>query len=188
MAHHPAVTAGDHRDDATPEYLARVARILEAGAGRLRGWLSGHDHDLQHVRAAGGLDVFVSGNGARGRPHERFREASAPGAELLFGSVAWGIGVLEASPGGWRYRFEGIDGAPLYCCTANRRRSVRAEPMPVAGSRAEDGPASGHRPAGRRTRTGGRSRTPAPRVPGLRRSRPARYSPAVEAESLARRA
>jgi tartrate-resistant acid phosphatase type 5 len=118
LAHHPAFTAGGHRDDATPEYLARVSRLLEAGGGRLRGWLSGHDHDLQHVRGPGGLDVFVSGNGARGRPRERFREVSAPGAEVLFGSVAWGFGVLEVSRGGWRYRFEDVDGVALYCCAA----------------------------------------------------------------------
>jgi 3',5'-cyclic AMP phosphodiesterase CpdA len=118
LAHHPAFTAGIHRDDATPAYLARVAQILDAGGGRLRGWLSGHDHDLQHVRGPGGLDVLVSGNGARGRPHERFREASAAGAEVLFGSVAWGFGVLEVSHAGWRYRFEDVHGVPLYCCAA----------------------------------------------------------------------
>jgi hypothetical protein len=118
LAHHPAFTAGVHRSDATPEYLARVARLLEAGGGRLRAWLSGHDHDLQHVRGPDGLDVLVSGNGARGRPSERFRDASAPGAEVLFGSGAWGFGVLEVSRSGWRYRFENVHGVALYCCAA----------------------------------------------------------------------
>jgi 3',5'-cyclic AMP phosphodiesterase CpdA len=120
VAHHPAYTAGDHRDDATPDYLARLDRILEAGDGRLRAWLAGHDHDLQHLRAPDGrLDVFVSGNGARARPRERFRDPSVPGTEVLFGSVRWGHGVLEASADGWRYRFEGADGAPLHCCAAD---------------------------------------------------------------------
>jgi hypothetical protein len=118
VAHHPAATAGRHRDEATPEVLARVARLVEAGGGRIRAWLAGHDHDLQHLRTAAGLDVFVSGNGARGRPDERFRETSAPGARVIFASVAWGLGVLEVAPSGWRYRFAGVDGEPLYCCAA----------------------------------------------------------------------
>jgi len=119
VAHHPAVTAGDHRDDATPDYVQRVGRIVDAGEGRLRGWLCGHDHDLQHLRAPDGrLDVFVSGNGARGRPQERFAAVSVAGTEVLYGGVAWGIGVLEVSPSGWRYRFEGVDGRALYCCAA----------------------------------------------------------------------
>jgi len=120
VAHHPAVTAGGHRDQAEgSEYRARVARVVEAGQGRLRAWLAGHDHDLQHLRAPWGMDVFVSGNGARGRGRERFGETSQPGTEVLYGSVHWGYGVLEAGPGGWRYRFESERGEALYCCAAD---------------------------------------------------------------------
>jgi hypothetical protein len=84
----------------------------------LRGWLAGHDHDLQHLRSPDGLDVFVSGNGARGRAGERFERTSVPGVAVLFASVRWGYAVLEVSPEGWRYRFEDVDGAPLHCCAA----------------------------------------------------------------------
>lgn len=119
IAHHPAVTAGSHGDQASGAgYRERVDRLLEAGGGRLRAWLSGHDHDLQHLRSASGLDVFVSGNGARGRGRERFSRVSAPGAESLYGSVHWGYGILEVGPAGWRYRFESEKGAALYCCAA----------------------------------------------------------------------
>jgi hypothetical protein len=117
VAHHPLATAGDHRDDGTATYLARAERLVDAGAGRIRAWLAGHDHDLQHLRTPAGVDVLVSGNGARGRPRERFGATSA-GATLLFASGAWGFGVIEAWPGGWRYRFEDVRGAPLYCCAA----------------------------------------------------------------------
>ncbi|WP_242360471.1 metallophosphoesterase [Anaeromyxobacter sp. SG17] len=118
VGHHPPVTAGGHRTDATPDYLARMDRLLAAGGGRVRAFLAGHDHDLQHLRAPSGLDVLVSGNGARGRPSERFDTASVPGTEVIFASVRWGFGVLEVARAGWRYRFEDDGGAPLYCCAA----------------------------------------------------------------------
>lgn len=117
VGHHPPVTAGGHRSDGTPEYLARMDRLVAAGGGAIRAWLAGHDHDLQHLRTPGGLDVFVSGNGARGRANENFDRASG-GASVLFASVRWGFGVLEVMDGGWSYRFEGVDGAPVYCCAA----------------------------------------------------------------------
>jgi hypothetical protein len=118
VGHHPPVTAGIHRTDATPDYLARTRRLLDAGRGRVRAWLAGHDHDLQHLRTPDGLDVFVSGNGARGRPFERFESPSVKGAEIEFASVRWGYGLLEVARDGWRYRFEGDDGTPLHCCAA----------------------------------------------------------------------
>jgi tartrate-resistant acid phosphatase type 5 len=117
VAHHPPVTAGAHRADASPPYRDRMARLLAAGRGRIRAYLAGHDHDLQHLRMPGGLDVFVSGASARGRWRSGLRNA-VTGAELLFGSARWGFGVLEVSRDGWRYRFEDHLGAPLYCCTA----------------------------------------------------------------------
>lgn len=118
VGHHPPVTAGTHRKEATPQYVARMDQLLQAGGGRIRAWLAGHDHDLQHLRSPGGLDVLVSGNGSRGRPAERFQHVSVPGARLLFASVRWGYAVLEVAPDGWTYRFEGEGGAPLYCCAA----------------------------------------------------------------------
>ncbi|HTN51406.1 MAG TPA: metallophosphoesterase [Anaeromyxobacter sp.] len=119
VGHHPPATAGDHRGEADKAgYAARMGALLDAGHGRIRAWLGGHDHDLQHLRTAAGLDVLVSGNGARGRAEERFDRASGAGTKLLFGSVRWGFGVLEVAPAGWRYRFEDVDGAPLHCCVA----------------------------------------------------------------------
>jgi len=116
VGHHPPASAGGHRIE--PAFLARIDRLLAAGGGRIRAFLGGHDHDLQHLRTAAGLDVLVSGNTARGRKLERFGSVSPAGAQLLFASVAWGYGVLEVGAGGWRYRFEGDDGAPRHCCVA----------------------------------------------------------------------
>jgi hypothetical protein len=117
VGHLPPATAGGHRDGLTAETLARMQRLLDAGRGRIRGWLAGHDHDLQHLRTRGGLDVLVSGNTSRGRGSERF-ERTVPDAELLFASVRWGYGVLEVSADGWRYRFEDTQGEAVYCCAA----------------------------------------------------------------------
>ncbi|WP_242396222.1 metallophosphoesterase [Anaeromyxobacter oryzisoli] len=138
VGHQPPALAGTHRDEPRQALqAARTARLLAAGRGRIRAWLGGHDHDLQHLRTAEGLDVLVSGNGARARPGERF-EVASPGASLLFASGRWGYGVLEVGSDGWRYRFEGGDGAPLYCCAATRTGpcepvSCAAAPRPPSG-------------------------------------------------------
>jgi 3',5'-cyclic AMP phosphodiesterase CpdA len=117
VGHHPPATAGAHRRDATPEYLSRMRRLLDAGQGRIRAYLAGHDHDLQHLRTPDGLDVLVSGAGALGRWHEDF-EATSAGADLLFASVRWGHAIVEVSADGWSYRFEDDRSEPLYCCVA----------------------------------------------------------------------
>jgi 3',5'-cyclic AMP phosphodiesterase CpdA len=118
VAHHPAATAGTHRDDFRPAYLDRLRRVLEAGGGDISAWFAGHDHILQHVRAPGGLDAFVSGNGARGRPNERFEDVEPDDARVLFGSTEWGFAVLEVTRSGWSVRFETDRGKPLHCCRA----------------------------------------------------------------------
>jgi len=119
VAHHPSFSAGEHRADATPEYLARVTRIEEA-AGPIAGWLSGHEHQLEHLRAPAGY-------AAAGRPGERFETVSAPGARLLFASTRWGFGVIEVGENGnWSYRFVDDAGKSIQCCTASARG--RCEP------------------------------------------------------------
>jgi hypothetical protein len=121
VAHHPSFSAGEHRADATPEYLDRVRRIEEA-VGPVAGWLSGHEHQLEHLRSPSGHDVIISGNGSRARREERFKQVSAPGARLLFASTAPGFGVLEIGPdGAWTYRFVDVGGRPLHCCAAAPR-------------------------------------------------------------------
>jgi hypothetical protein len=130
IAHHPAATAGGHADDFDAGYAARMEQLVAAGGGNLRGWLAGHDHDLQHVRTSGGLDVFVSGNGARDRTDERFERAAPAGATLLFGSVSWGHAILEVSADGFAWRAEDERGRPAYCCQATRSPAwSRCEPV-----------------------------------------------------------
>jgi tartrate-resistant acid phosphatase type 5 len=127
VLHHPPTTAGVHqRDFDKPERASRLARLEAASAGKVRAWLAGHDHDLQHLRTASGVDVLVSGNGSSARPRERF-EKVAPGGELLFATTAAGLGVLTVRDGGWDYRFEDQNRAPLHCCAATG--AGRCEPV-----------------------------------------------------------
>jgi hypothetical protein len=118
LLHHPPVTAGEHEADFTRvDRVSRMALLQAMAGSRIRAWLAGHDHDLQHLRTATGVDVLVSGNGARARPGERF-ERTANGGSLLFASTAWGLGVLTVREGGWDYLFRDQLGTPLHCCTA----------------------------------------------------------------------
>lgn len=130
LLHHPPVAAGVHvKDFESPAVVARMARLEAAAGGRIRAWLAGHDHDLQHLRTSSGVDVLISGNGATARPSERF-ERTAPSGTLLFASTAWGLGVLTVRPDGWDYRFEETQGRPLHCCAASG--AGRCEPVACA--------------------------------------------------------
>ncbi len=76
VAHHPSVSGGEHRADVTPEYLARVKRIEQA-AGPIAGWLSGHEHQLEHLRAPAGYDVLDLRQ-QRARPAQRSASRPSP--------------------------------------------------------------------------------------------------------------
>ena len=98
VSHHPSFSAGEHRADATPEYLARVKRIEEA-AGPIAGWLSGHEHQLEHLRAPSGYDVLISGNGSRGRPERTIRDRLRPRRAPPLRLHQPGFSVLEVGDG-----------------------------------------------------------------------------------------
>ena len=125
--HHPPTTAGQHEGDFDrPSRVARMARLEAVAAGKVRAWLTGHDHDLQHLRTAAGVDVLISGNGATARASERFEKVANRG-QLLFASTAPGFGVLTVNEAGWSYRFLDVGGAPLHCCAA--AGAGRCEPV-----------------------------------------------------------
>jgi tartrate-resistant acid phosphatase type 5 len=131
VGHHPPATAGGHADEHDAAYTARVRRLEEAAGGEITAWLAGHDHDLQHLRAAAGYDVLVSGNSARGRPRERFERVEPRSARLLFASTKWGFLMLEASRTHWAVRFESDRGEPLHCCHAAPPGRCRPVACPV---------------------------------------------------------
>jgi len=130
VAHHPPAAArADWRKPAPADFLARVARI-EAAAGPVAGWLSGHIHDLQHLRLPAGYDLFISGNGSRGRGEAHDRVWGVPGARALWSSTSWGFAVLEIYPESWSVRYQDTWGKPLHCCTASG--AGHCEPVPCA--------------------------------------------------------
>ncbi|HEY7725030.1 MAG TPA: metallophosphoesterase, partial [Anaeromyxobacteraceae bacterium] len=112
--HHPPASAGSHGVSHAPD---RRAALEAEVSGLAAAFLAGHDHDLQHLRTEAGTDVFVSGNGSRGRGRERFHRVEPPGASLLFASTAWGFATLEVwGSGAWALRFENARGRALHCC------------------------------------------------------------------------
>jgi len=118
VGHHPPASAGSHAVVAGSRFSERVRQLQEAASGPIAAWIAGHDHDLQHLRAASGYDVLVSGNGARWRD-EKFGAVGPAGAQLFFGSTAWGHAVLEVSERHWAVRFQSAEGEALHCCQAS---------------------------------------------------------------------
>jgi hypothetical protein len=134
LGHHPPASAGEHASEHDQAYGGRVRRLEDAAGGALVAWFAGHDHDLQHLRAPRGHDVFVSGNTSRGRPDERFARAAPADARLLFASTQWGFLTVEASRAHWAVRFEDDAGNALHCCRASPPgpcAPVRCAPPPA---------------------------------------------------------
>ena len=72
--HHPIYSDAKHGD--TPPLVSELAPLLEKNGVHL--YLSGHDHDLQHLELQGLKTSFVisGGGGARLYPHETIRPNS----------------------------------------------------------------------------------------------------------------
>ncbi|HSM92134.1 MAG TPA: metallophosphoesterase [Anaeromyxobacteraceae bacterium] len=115
VAHHPPATAGSSQE-LGPVFHPQMDALLASGAGTLSAVLAGHDHDLQHLRLPGGMDVFVSGSTCATHK-EALDRVSVAGTSLLFGSVVWGFAELSVwADGGWGMRFVSSGGDPLHCC------------------------------------------------------------------------
>lgn len=118
VSHFPAASAGRHHRDVTDGYLQRVKDVEAAmGPHRIAGWLSGHAHDLIHVRAPAGYDVLIAASGTA-ESNEPVDGVYPEGAQLLLYSRIWGFAVLEVAENGWQYRVVDANDHPLYCCRA----------------------------------------------------------------------
>jgi hypothetical protein len=139
VSHYPPATGGIEKRREPAVFLQRVAAVEQAAGGRARAWLSGHHHDLQHVRTPSGLDAFIFGNASAGRG-VRYQLTVPEGAEQRFFSTTWGAAILEAAGDRWWLRFEDVQGRGLHCCAATGAGRcepegcgpVRSSPLPAA--------------------------------------------------------
>jgi tartrate-resistant acid phosphatase type 5 len=83
--HHPIYSVGVHGDN--PILIKRLQPVLK---GRADVYLTGHDHDLQHLKAEDGVHFFVSGGAGAG-----LREPK-PGPRSIFAKAVHGFCVVEA--------------------------------------------------------------------------------------------
>lgn len=81
--HHPIFSHGRHGNN---RKLIRV--LLPVLKGRANIYLTGHDHDMQHLKPEGDLHFFVAGSGGK------LRKITA-GPRSLFAKSAFGFAVLE---------------------------------------------------------------------------------------------
>jgi hypothetical protein len=140
VSHYPPATGGTERRRESADFAGRVAAIERAAGGNARAWLSGHHHDLQHLRTPSGLDAFIFGNSsaARGAPYQL---TMPEGAQQLFFSTSWGAAILEAAGDRWWFRFHDVQGRGLHCCAAvgagrcEPEQCAAIRPAPLPGAR-----------------------------------------------------
>jgi len=100
--HHPIYSHGYHGDN--PSLIRELLPVLK---GRANVYLTGHDHDMQHLKPEGDLHFFVAGCGGK-RRHIR------PGPRSLFAKSALGFSVLEANEFSLKMTFVDTGLIPLY--------------------------------------------------------------------------
>ncbi|MBK9170533.1 MAG: metallophosphoesterase [Bryobacterales bacterium] len=88
--HHPVFTYGRHRRGKQVARMERELLPLLARHG-VRLYLSGHDHDFQHLREAG-IDFFICGGGGT-----KLRKARS-GPRTVFAASQHGFCEVEAGP------------------------------------------------------------------------------------------
>jgi hypothetical protein len=108
VCHHPLYTNGIHRDNHLLikdwDGLIREAKVDF--------WITGHDHDLQHLEFAGHPTSFViSGGGGA----ELVNWTTPPESRGPFGNKALGFSDMEFGKDGIVFRHVGVHGQVLHC-------------------------------------------------------------------------
>jgi predicted phosphodiesterase len=111
--HHPIFSHGHHGN--TERLVEELLPIL---TGRADIYLSGHDHDMQHLKPEGNLHFFVAGSGGKLRP-------ITAGERSLFARSALGFAVLEANHMSLKVTFIEKSLTPLYHFTLTKERPAR---------------------------------------------------------------
>jgi len=101
--HHPPYSHGVHGD--SPEVQAHLFPLLR---GRAHVLMSGHEHDLQHLRAVEGVSLFIAGGGGAAP------RAIGRGERTLFAARKNGFAVIDADDTSFQVTFVDDDLNPLY--------------------------------------------------------------------------
>lgn len=104
VGHHPLRSGSPFHGEA-PEWRDRLSPVLHAGGADV--YLSGHEHDLQHLVDENGLHHVVSGAGSECR-------TTGACAVTRFSQGALGFASFTVSARRLRLRFHGADGRMLY--------------------------------------------------------------------------
>jgi hypothetical protein len=118
VGHHPVFSNGTHGD--SPALVKELDPLLRGHKVDL--YLSGHDHDLQHLEFEGHPTSFVvsGGGGARARDMKSHRRGP-------FGRAVYGFTHLELRPDRLTLRHLDANGAPLHAFTRTPEGVVTAD-------------------------------------------------------------
>jgi tartrate-resistant acid phosphatase type 5 len=108
--HHPLyVAAASPRWDHDPRMISTLMPILK---GRADVYMAGHVHDLEHLEAVDGVNLFIAGGG--GAPTYQI---NAGGRDILFAKQAHGFAVLDITRTDLTLRFVDTNATELYRAT-----------------------------------------------------------------------
>jgi hypothetical protein len=110
--HHPIYSAGQHGDGKT-----LIAKLLPVLKDRVDIYFAGHEHDMQHLQAEGGVHFFINGGGGA-----KIREIK-PNERSLFAKSAYGFSTLEADHDKIVVKFIGTDLSELYQYTVTKAKT-----------------------------------------------------------------
>lgn len=112
--HHPIYSAGQHGDG-----KALIARLLPVLKDHVDIYFAGHEHDMQHLKAEGGVHFFINGGGGA-----KIRDTNVANNErVLFAKSAYGFSTLEADNEKVVVKFIGADSSELYQATVTKGKS-----------------------------------------------------------------
>jgi hypothetical protein len=112
--HHAIFSDGYHGDNA--RLIDQLFPVLK---NRVDLYLSGHEHDMQHLRPVDGVTFVTSGGGGSDLRPPR------PTSRSLFARDAFGFTILEASPTELNVRFVGTDSEVMHQFTLQKAGPTR---------------------------------------------------------------
>jgi hypothetical protein len=114
-AHHPIFSDGYHGDN---EVLKE--QLMPLMRNRVDLYLTGHEHDMQHLRPVDGVNFVISGGGGRTLRPPR------PTSRALFAREAFGFTILEANATQLDIRMVGADAQVMHQFTLRKAGTSQA--------------------------------------------------------------